>query len=62
MLADDHTIVRQGMAQLLEQQSAIQVAGEAKNGNVAVKMANELNLNNVILDIIVARSNRRLKR
>lgn len=51
LLADDHTIVRQGMAQLLEQQPDIQVVGEANNGNVAVKMANELNPDIVILDI-----------
>lgn len=51
LLADDHTIVRQGMAQLLEQQPDIQVVGEAYNGNVAVKMANELNPDIVILDI-----------
>ena len=51
LLADDHTIVRQGMAQLLEQQPDIHVVGEANNGNVAVKMATELNPDIVILDI-----------
>lgn len=51
LLADDHTIVRQGMAHLLEQQADIQVIGEAKNGNKAVEMASELNPDIVILDI-----------
>jgi DNA-binding NarL/FixJ family response regulator len=51
LLADDHTIVRQGMASLLEQQADIQVVGEANNGNVAVKLAIELNPDIVILDI-----------
>jgi DNA-binding NarL/FixJ family response regulator len=51
LLADDHTIVRQGMTQLLEQQSDIQVVGEANNGNAAVTMAHELNPDVVILDI-----------
>ncbi len=51
LLADDHTIVRQGMAHLLEAQTDIKVVGEANNGNVAVKMAIELNPDIVILDI-----------
>ncbi len=51
LLADDHTIVRQGMAHLLGEQPDIQVIGEAKNGNKAVEMAIELNPDIVILDI-----------
>ncbi len=51
LLADDHTIVRQGMAHLLDAQTDIKVVGEANNGNVAVKMAIELNPDIVILDI-----------
>ena len=51
LLADDHTIVRQGMAHLLEEQPDISVVGEAKNGNLAVKMAIELTPDIVILDI-----------
>lgn len=51
LLADDHTIVRQGMKHLLEEQADIKVVGEANNGNVAVKMAAELTPDVVILDI-----------
>lgn len=51
LLADDHTIVRQGMAHLLEEQPDIQVIGEARNGNKAVEMAIELYPDVVILDI-----------
>lgn len=51
LLADDHTIVRQGMAHLLGEQPDIQVIGEAKNGTKAVEMAIELNPDIVILDI-----------
>ncbi len=51
LLADDHTIVRQGMAHLLEEQADIHVVGEAKNGSIAVKMAIELIPDVVILDI-----------
>ncbi len=51
LLADDHTIVRQGMAHLLEQQLDIKVVGEANNGNVAVEMAIDIVPDIVILDI-----------
>jgi len=32
LIADDHTIVRQGLARLLEEQSDLKVVGEATNG------------------------------
>lgn len=51
LLADDHTIVRQGMAHLLEDQPDLKVIGEANNGNDAVEMALELTPDIVILDI-----------
>jgi len=51
LLADDHTIVRQGMAHLLEHQPDIKVVGEADNGNAAVEMAIDLVPDIVILDI-----------
>lgn len=51
LLADDHTIVRQGMAHLLSEDPGIKVVGEAQNGNIAVKMALELLPDLVILDI-----------
>ncbi len=51
LLADDHTIVRQGMAHLLGEEADLQVVGEANNGIKAVKMAIELNPDLVILDI-----------
>ncbi len=51
LLADDHTIVRQGMAHLLEEQPDMKVVGEANNGKAVVKMALELIPDIVILDI-----------
>ena len=36
-LADDHTIVRQGLAKLLEGEPDLQVVGEAENGREAVR-------------------------
>ena len=37
MLADDHTIVRQGLARLLEEHQGFKVVGEAINGRMASK-------------------------
>lgn len=38
MLADDHTIVRNGVAQILSEQSDIEVVGEAPDGQAAVAL------------------------
>jgi two-component system NarL family response regulator len=38
LLADDHTIVRNGVAQLLSEQSDIEVVAEASDGESAVKL------------------------
>jgi DNA-binding NarL/FixJ family response regulator len=50
-LADDHTIVRQGLAKLLEGEPNFRVVGEAENGREAVKRVAELHPNVVIMDI-----------
>jgi len=51
ILADDHTIVRQGLARLLEDQPDLKVVGEAINGRIAVKKALELKPDVIIMDI-----------
>ncbi|HIJ57280.1 MAG TPA: response regulator transcription factor [Deltaproteobacteria bacterium] len=50
-LADDHTIVRQGLAKLLEAESDLEVIGEAKDGREAVKKVQKLKPDVVIMDI-----------
>lgn len=50
-LADDHTIVRQGLAKLLEGEPRFQVVGEAENGREAVTMVEKLKPDIVIMDI-----------
>lgn len=50
-LADDHTIVRQGLAKLLEAEPGIRVVGEAENGREAVRKVQELRPRVVIMDI-----------
>jgi DNA-binding NarL/FixJ family response regulator len=50
-LADDHTIVRQGLAKLLEAEPNLEVIGEAKDGRAAVRRVQQLNPDIVIMDI-----------
>jgi two-component system response regulator NreC len=50
-LADDHTIVRQGLAKLLEAEPHIKVVGEAQDGREAVNKVQKLNPDIVIMDI-----------
>jgi len=51
LLVDDHTIVRQGLKALLEAHSGFVIVGEAENGREAVKKAQELSPDIVIMDI-----------
>ena len=57
MIADDHTIVRQGLARLLEEQPDLKVIGEATNGRDAVDKAKQLKPDVVIMDIAMPRMN-----
>jgi DNA-binding NarL/FixJ family response regulator len=50
-LADDHTIVRQGLAKMLEEEPHFKVVGQAHNGREAVNMVEALKPNIVIMDI-----------
>lgn len=51
LIAEDHTIVRQGLARLLEDQTDFKVVGEAVNGRIAVEKSMELKPDIAILDI-----------
>jgi DNA-binding NarL/FixJ family response regulator len=51
LLADDHQIVRDGLRALLIGQDDIEVVGEAREGRSAVKLAQELNPDVVVMDI-----------
>jgi DNA-binding NarL/FixJ family response regulator len=57
LIADDHTIVRHGLARLLEEQSDFKVVGEATNGQTAVDQALALKPDIVIMDIAMPRMN-----
>ena len=51
VLADDHTILRNGLRLLLERQPDFTVVGEAGNGREAVEMAANLLPDVIILDV-----------
>lgn len=51
LIADDHTIVRSGIRLLLETEPGIDVIGEALNGLQAVRLAEELKPDLILMDI-----------
>ncbi len=51
ILVDDHVIMRDGLRHLLDEESDIEVIGEADNGRKAVKLALEKKPDIVIMDI-----------
>jgi two-component system response regulator NreC len=53
LLADDHTVVRQGLRALLEDEPGFNVVGEAGSGLEAIRMASELKPEVLVLDIMM---------
>ncbi len=51
LLADDHTIVLQGLSRFLREQADMEVVGLAKDGVTTVQLARELAPDIVIMDI-----------
>ncbi|HZN03251.1 MAG TPA: response regulator transcription factor [Candidatus Polarisedimenticolia bacterium] len=51
LLADDHTLVRQGLRALLEREADIKIIGEARNGREAVNRVLALKPDIVVMDI-----------
>ena len=57
LVADDHTIVRQGLLALLNEQPDIEVVAEAEDGRDALKKVEKLIPDMVILDVGMPRLN-----
>ena len=51
LLAEDHTIVREGFRKMLELENDLEVVGEAQNGRQAVAMVKKLRPALVLMDI-----------
>jgi len=51
LLADDHTVVRQGLRAILEAEEDVEVIGEAETGRQAVQMTKKMLPDVVVMDI-----------
>ena len=57
LLAEDHTIVREGFRKLLELQDDIKIVGEAQDGRQALALAQKLQPDVVLMDIAMPKLN-----
>jgi two-component system, NarL family, response regulator NreC len=57
LLADDHDVVRKGLRYVLERQPEMEVVGEAGNGREAVKLAEEMTPDVIIMDVAMPQLN-----
>ncbi len=55
LIADDHAIVRMGLASLLSTSKALEVVGEAYDGEDAVRKALKLKPDVIIMDLVMPR-------
>ena len=53
MIVDDHSVVRIGLKQVLEQSGDFEVVGQAVNGEEAVRMAADVSPEVVVMDVIM---------
>ncbi|CAN5589524.1 response regulator transcription factor [soil metagenome] len=53
LIADDHAVVRQGLAMFLGLDAELEVIGQAENGAEALKMAHELKPDVVLMDLLM---------
>ncbi len=51
LLVDDQSLIRQGLRALLELEPDLEIVGEAENGEIAIKLIEELHPDVVLMDI-----------
>jgi DNA-binding NarL/FixJ family response regulator len=57
LLADDHALVRRGFRRMLEDDDAIEVVGEAANGDEAIALATSLKPAVIVMDVAMPGTN-----
>jgi len=57
MLAEDHVLVREGTKEMLDREEDMEVVAEAGDGEKAVRLAKELDLDVIIMDIALPKLN-----
>lgn len=55
LLVDDHAIFRKGVADLLREEPAVEVVGEAADGEMAIDMAVRINPDVILMDVSMPR-------
>jgi DNA-binding NarL/FixJ family response regulator len=53
LIADDHSVVRQGLQMFLALEQDLEIVGEAANGVEAVRLARQLNPDVVLMDLLM---------
>ncbi|MFP4349984.1 MAG: response regulator [Desulfococcaceae bacterium] len=57
LLADDHQVMREGLASLLVEEPDLEIVGEASDGEEALELARQLNPDVVLMDFSMPRMN-----
>ncbi|HEX2984026.1 MAG TPA: response regulator transcription factor [Ignavibacteriales bacterium] len=57
LIADDHAILRDGLKMALKTDPAMEVIGEAENGEIAVKLEQELRPDIIVMDVDMPKMN-----
>lgn len=57
LLADDHTMFRQGLCAMLNEDPEMEVVGEAEDGTAAIKLTRELKPDLIVMDVDMPKMN-----
>ena len=57
LIADDHPVVRRGLSSLIQIKPGLELAGEASDGVEAIKLAQSLQPDVILLDLMMPRKN-----